>query len=88
VVSIMSGLRHGQSGVRTLARGGDLSLFQNIQTSFGAHLTSYSMTTGAPFPDVKRSGCEAKHEVKSEWSYAPNPFMISWYIWRHLYLYI
>jgi len=63
-------------------------LFQNIQTRSGAHLTSYSMTTGASFPDVKRPGCEANHEIKNEWSYAPNLFMISWYIWRHLYLYI
>jgi hypothetical protein len=38
------------------------------------------MTTWASFPDVKRPGCEANHEVKNEWGYTPNPFMISWYI--------
>jgi hypothetical protein len=47
----------------------DFSLFQNIQTSFGTHPTSYLMGTGVSFPRRKA----ASAEIKNEWDYAYTP---------------
>jgi hypothetical protein len=53
---------------------GNLSVFQNIQASSGAHTASYSMGTGVPSvkkPAVALS-CDSlpsSAELKNEWSY-------------------
>jgi hypothetical protein len=52
----------------------NVPLFQNVQTSFGAHSTSYSVGTGGLSPGVKRPGRDAEQspllsaQVKNEWS--------------------
>jgi len=45
-----------RTGVQSPARAGKgfLSLLHHIQASCGAHLASYSMSAGGPFPGCKR----------------------------------
>jgi len=60
-------------------RGRDLSLHYHIQTSSGAHLASYLVSTEGLSPQVKWSGHEidsslpSNAKVKNAWSYAPTP---------------
>jgi hypothetical protein len=43
----------------------DFSLLYSVQTSSGAHPTSYPMGIGGSFPEVKRLGREADHSPPS-----------------------
>jgi hypothetical protein len=50
IVCVVTRLQAGGSEVLTPAKARDFSVFQNIQTGLGTHLTSYSMGTGILSP--------------------------------------
>jgi len=58
---------------------GIFSLPHRVQTSYGAHSTSYPVVTGGSFPGIMWPGREADHfrpsnaEVKNAWSYTFTP---------------
>jgi hypothetical protein len=56
VVSIVTTLRAGRSGVQILAGAKRFSLLQNVETGLGAHPTSYSMGAANSFIRVKAAG--------------------------------
>jgi hypothetical protein len=72
--------------VRFLVGERDYSLLHNIQTSFGTHPTSYTISTGAVSPGVKQQRHEADHsppsstEVKNSGAIPPFPTFMAWYL--------
>jgi hypothetical protein len=56
VVSIVTKLRAGRPGVRTLARSGNFFFLQNIQMASGACPTSYSVDTEDDLLGLRRPG--------------------------------
>jgi hypothetical protein len=60
-----AGLRAGWSGVRVPAGSGNFSLHRRVQTSAGAHPTSYLRGIGGSFLGVKQPGREANHPPPS-----------------------
>jgi hypothetical protein len=67
--------------VRILAGNGNFSLRHRVQTGFGAHPASYSVSASGSFLGVQRPGYEADHsypssaEVKNAWNYTSTPPM-------------
>jgi hypothetical protein len=74
VVSIVTDLRAGQSGVRNP----EVIIFlRNVQNGSGAHPASYSTATAVLSPRVKRPGLKLTAHLylapNNEWSYTSTP---------------
>jgi hypothetical protein len=53
--------------VRIAVGARDISLLHYVQTGFGTHQASYTVTTGSCSPGVKLHGREADHSPPSGW---------------------
>jgi len=75
ILSLVTGLWAGKSGVQFLGGSNNCSLLQNVQTCSGAHTASCSLGTGVLFIGINQPWHEAdlspqpSSEVKNEWSY-------------------
>ena len=58
-------LRSARFGVRIPAGAVGLSPLKNVQAGSGAHPASYSMSNGASFPGLKRTGSETDYSPLS-----------------------
>jgi hypothetical protein len=83
IVSVVTSLQVGQSGIQFLAGTKGFCLFQNIQTSSGANPTPYSLGS-VVFFWVMQPGYEVAFllssivEIKNKWSYTfTTPIMSS-----------
>lgn len=79
IVSIVTKLWTGRSGVQFLVGRRDFPVLQNKQTSCGAHRNSHSVGTRVISTGVKQPGCEIDHshlsstKVRNEWCYTSAP---------------
>jgi len=75
ILSQVTGLWAGKSGVQFLGGSNNCSLLQNVQTCCGAHPVSCSLGTGVLFMGINQPWHEADHSppsnsgVKNEWSH-------------------
>ena len=79
VNDIVTSLWAGWSGFSFLTFARDFCLVQNVQTSSGTHLGSYSVCTRVSSLGIKQPGSEADHvfpscaRVKNKWSHTFTP---------------
>lgn len=77
IVSAVTSLQCGWSGVWSSGRSGNISVFQYVQTSSPAHPIHWVLSLG-----VKQLGCEIGHwapcnaEIRNKWSYTPPPICL------------